>query len=250
MIANTLSTIMLMKLKSELLKVLIDRFIPLLKNSQYFFTPSRLITRLPGGYNFPLLTFNAFATDNEKGDEESSIIIGDGYFQFQNALGMDSEGAEYAHTHEFAHHLQFLLGVSETQSGIAQVAKKSELMADAFSAYFLAHNEGGSMVADEISNVHSVAFSVGDCEISHEGHHGTPIQRRCATVWGAALADHEEIDKKMDVFELETRFNEWFDRVDDLDESCHHVHSAATHIAYPTLALQAFLAGGVVIMLL
>ena len=59
------------------------------------FTPSRLITRLPGGYNFPLLTFNAFATD-EKGDEESSIIIGDGYFQFQNALGMDSEGPEYA----------------------------------------------------------------------------------------------------------------------------------------------------------
>lgn len=106
------------------------------------------------------------------------------------------------------------------------------------------------MVADEISNVNSVAFSVGDCEINHEGHHGTPIQRRCATVWGAALADHEEIDKKMDIFELETRFNEWFARVDDLDESCQHIHSAATPRAYPTLFLQAFLVGGVVIMLL
>lgn len=55
-------------------------------------------------------------------------------------------------------------------------------MADVFSAYFLAHNQGGGMTAGEISAVHQVAFSVGDCQTSHEGHHGTPIQRRCATL--------------------------------------------------------------------
>lgn len=208
-----------------------------------------LIYRLPGGYNFPLLTFNAFATDEmDDGNEDSSIIIGDGYFQFQQGMGMESQGPEYAHTHEFSHHLQFLLGASDTKSGIAQVAKKSELMADAFSAYFLAHDQGGNLASDEIANVHSVAFSVGDCAKSNKGHHGTPIQRRCATVWGAALADDEENDK-MDLFEFQNRFDEWFERVDDLIDSC---QSAATsRSSYRILFLQVitFLVGGISVLL-
>mmetsp|Transcript_23018 Transcript_23018/g.34706 ORF Transcript_23018/g.34706 Transcript_23018/m.34706 type:complete len:403 (+) Transcript_23018:64-1272(+) len=211
-----------------------------------------LITRLPGGYNFPLLTFNAFATD-EMDDEEddSSIIIGDGYFQFQQALGMDSEGPEYAHAHEFSHHLQFLLGVSDTQSGIAQVAKKSELLADAFSAYFLAHDQGGNMVSDEISNVHSVAFSLGDCVKSSAGHHGTPIQRRCATVWGAELADDREDMDKIDLFEFQNRFDTWYETVDDLSDSCQHLHSAAASRSSRILSLQVMtlLIGGLSVLL-
>jgi len=211
-----------------------------------------LITRLPGGYNFPLLTFNAFATDEMDDEyEASSIIIGDGYFQFQKALGMDSEGPEYAHTHEFSHHLQFLLGVSDTKSGIAQVAKKSELLADAFSAYFLAHDQGGNFASDEISNVHSVAFSVGDCAMSNEGHHGTPIQRRCATVWGAGLAENKDTDK-IDIFEFQKRFDTWFERVDDLIDSCQHLDSAATSRSHGILSLQlmSFLVVGGISMLL
>ena len=50
-----------------------------------------LILRLPGGYNFPLLTFNAFATD-KMDDLDPSIIIGDGYFEFQKASSSESEG--------------------------------------------------------------------------------------------------------------------------------------------------------------
>jgi len=50
-----------------------------------------LILRLPGGYNFPLLTFNAFATD-KMDDSDPSIIIGDGYFEFQKASSSESEG--------------------------------------------------------------------------------------------------------------------------------------------------------------
>lgn len=191
-----------------------------------------LISRLPGTYNFPLLTFNAFATDEmDDENEDSSIIIGDGYFQFQQALDMDSEGPEYAHAHEFSHHLQFLLGssVPDSESEIVQAAKKSELLADAFSAYFLAHNQGGNMASDEISNVHSAAFSVGDCVKGSVSHHGTPIQRRCATVWGAALAENdEEMMDKMDLFEFQDRFDKWYERVDDLSESCQHVYSAAS----------------------
>lgn len=213
-----------------------------------------LINRLPGGYNFPLLTFNAFATDEmDDANEDSSIIIGDGYFQFQQALGMDSEGPEYAHAHEFSHHLQFLLGsVPDTnKSEVVQGIKKSELLADAFSAYFLAHDQGGNMASDEISNVHSAAFSVGDCVKGSVGHHGTPIQRRCATVWGAALAenDEEEIDK-MDLFEFQDRFDKWYERVDDLSESCQHVHSSATSRPYQILFLQVvtFVVGGLSVL--
>ena len=66
-----------------------------------------------------MLTFNAFATD-EMDDEDPSIIIGNGYFQFQKALGMDSEGLEFAHAHEFSRHLQFMLGVSGTSQESAR----------------------------------------------------------------------------------------------------------------------------------
>ena len=191
----------------------------------------QLISRLPGQYSFPLLTFNAFATDEMK-DQDSSIIIGDGYFQFQNELGMDGEGPEFSHTHEFSHHLQFLLGISSgIKSGVTKVAKERELMADAFSAYFLAHDEGAALSAHEISNVHEVAFSVGDCRISHEGHHGTPFQRRCATLWAASLADNSEEGIRMGLLELKRRFDGWYETVDGLDDSC-HLPSAATPRAY------------------
>ena len=131
-----------------------------------------LITRLPGGYNFPLLTFNAFATDENDENEYPSIMMGDGYFEFQKSMGIGSEGPEYALSHEHAHHLQFTLGLS------SQTARRQELMADALSAYFLSHATGGDMTGDELSNIHSIAYSVGDCAIYNDGHHGTPQQRR------------------------------------------------------------------------
>jgi len=46
-----------------------------------------LIEGLPGKYEYPLLTFNAFATKaKEEMGIESSIIIGEGYFTFQESL--------------------------------------------------------------------------------------------------------------------------------------------------------------------
>ena len=60
-----------------------------------------LIERLPGGYSSPLLTFNAFYSN-----EAGAILIGDGYFEFQRDQGLESVGPRYAVTHEHAHHLQ------------------------------------------------------------------------------------------------------------------------------------------------
>jgi hypothetical protein len=61
-------------------------------------------------------------------------------------------------------------------------------MADAISAYFLAHDRGGNMETHEISEFSMTAFATGDCNTGQEDHHGTPKQRYCASVWGASRA--------------------------------------------------------------
>lgn len=206
-----------------------------------------LISRLPEGYNFPLLTFNAFATDDMEGSEPS-IIIGDGYFEFQKSISMDSEGPEYALTHEFSHHLQYAFGTVPTSNGLSdQYARKQELMADAFSAYFLAHNNGGDMTADEISNIHRVAYSVGDCDVGNDLHHGTPSERRCATVWGAQMAD-SNLGRHLNALELSYQFDSWFNDIDDIDAMCDPILSTASAASVSNtkqtlVVLQAVIAG-------
>mmetsp|Transcript_2076 Transcript_2076/g.4530 ORF Transcript_2076/g.4530 Transcript_2076/m.4530 type:complete len:323 (+) Transcript_2076:239-1207(+) len=192
-----------------------------------------LIQRLPGGYNFPLLTFNAFATFKSNKHDFPSIIIGDGYFEFHQSMGLGSEGPEYALSHEHAHHLQFLLDEKDEDS--SKNARKQELMADAFSAYFLAHDSGGNMTAEELSNIHSVAYSVGDCQVSNDGHHGTPEERRCATKWGACTANSLNI-ATLDLRELKRRFDVWYDKVDNLDNICQHANSAVLFSSFDTIS--------------
>ena len=97
--------------------------------------------------------------------------------------------------------------------------KKEELMADAFAAYFLANNSGGDMSSQEISNIHRVAYSVGDCDTADELHHGTPRQRTCATMWGASFATSAE-GRKLNARQLYSEFNSWYSGVGELDEDC------------------------------
>ena len=81
------------------------------------------------------------------------------------------------------------------------------------------------MTSNEISNIHTIAYSVGDCATSNTGHHGTPRQRKCATRWGASLSqDVEDID----LIELQDRFDSWYENVDYLDDLCQHVASSAS----------------------
>ena len=125
------------------------------------------------------MTFNAFATYESDRRESPSITIGDGYFAFQRAAGLGSEGPEYALAHEHARHLQSVLGVHDEENGdSSEGARRKELMADAFSAYFLAHDGGGDLTGEEMANVHDVAYSVVDCEVGSNGHHGTTRERR------------------------------------------------------------------------
>ena len=69
--------------------------------------------------------------------------------------------------------------------------KRAELMADALSGYFLAHDEGGNFDSTEIGIFDETAFATGDCATSRVDHHGTPDQRKCAAIWGASLARYE-----------------------------------------------------------
>lgn len=169
-----------------------------------------LIERLPGGYSNPLLTFNAFFSS-----DTGAILIGDGYFEFQRNQGLESEGPRYAVTHEHAHHLQYAFSENDDNDDISSpdASRKKELMADAFSAFFLNHDSGGDLSGAEIDRIYRSAYSVGDCEIENEGHHGTPAERRCASIWGAELADSSDASV-IDLLELKSRFNLWFDGVD------------------------------------
>ena len=49
----------------------------------------------------------------------------------------------------------------------------------------------------------------------------------CATRWGAALADSQEV-ANIDLIELKSRFETWYGRIDDLNDICQHASSAAS----------------------
>ena len=124
-------------------------------------------------------------------------------------------------THEFAHHVMYAMGLS------LEDYKKEELMADAFAAYFLAHNSGGDMTSSEISNIHRVAFSVGDCETSDAFHHGTPRERKCSTQFGATFAEE---GRRLNARQLYSKFSDWYSDIEEMDENCVPITSASSGI--------------------
>ena len=174
-----------------------------------------------------LLSMHLQPKQKEEMGIESSIIIGEGYFTFQEAVGLASEGPEYALTHEHAHHLQFALDNDKEYEPSQHNERRQELAADTLAAYFLAHDDGGRMSAIEISNIHAISYSVGDCLFNDDGHHGTPSQRRCATKLGEMLSEQ---DDDLDLIDLHNRFNLWYENVDDLNDLCQVSSGAPTSL--------------------
>jgi len=188
-----------------------------------------IVRALPGGFHNPLLTMNAVATrstynrgtynghDDSSRRVKDSIIIGDGVLQFLYDSGLESSGPDFVHAHEFGHHLQFQMDMAVPPgSEYVHDDRRKELMADAISGYFLAHDEGGNMMANEIGIFDETAFATGDCSVTKVDHHGTPRQRQCAAIWGASLAatDHVPI---LDPEVFVNSFNEAYGRILDLD---------------------------------
>lgn len=180
-----------------------------------------LVEQIPDAYDNPILSLNALAVtaDWVSGrDAPDALLIGDGLLQFLHDSGLGDDGPDFIHSHEWGHHLQFdyhdasieaLLFSKELSEG--EATRRGEMMADAFGAYFLAHPDGGNFDEGKVRMLNDIAFSIGDCKIDKDAHHGTPPQRECAAAFGTKLAlGLVEGEASSDLIHPE-RFRELFD---------------------------------------
>jgi len=214
-----------------------------------------IVMTLPGAFNNPILTSNAVAiqsADNNlqnadvydgrvvNRNERDSIVVGDGVFHFLEWLGLEKDGMDYIHSHEFGHHIQYEMGVGSTtgssiggsgntgetvfyddEQSLADRTRRLELMADSFGSYYLGHSRGGRLDAARLAQIHQTAFSLGDCQIdTTTTHHGTPRQRECASNYGSQLAMTSYVDGGyvIEPEELMSLFKESLNGILSLDE--------------------------------
>jgi len=71
----------------------------------------------------------------------------------------------------------------------AELTRYTELMAHAFSAYYLTHKRGAALNQKRVAQFLEVLYDIGDCAFSNPGHHGTPNRRRRAAEFGFKVAD-------------------------------------------------------------
>jgi hypothetical protein len=150
--------------------------------------------QLRGG-NHPIFTFNAFAQDGFEfppyGVIPDKIIMGDGIMDAFTAIGYGDVAPQAILAHEYGHHIQFQLNLFG-ESNTPEATRRTELMADAYSAYYLSHARGASMQWKRVQQFLSVFFNIGDCGVNSSGHHGTPTQRMAAAQWGYSVADNAQ----------------------------------------------------------
>lgn len=142
--------------------------------------------------NHPIFTFNAFAQkgfDPGPGYEyiPNKIVMGDGMMDGFKAIGFGDVAPQAILAHEFGHHIQYQLGLF-TGTG-PEATRRTELMADAFSAYYLAHSRGQSMNWKRVKQFLEVFFNIGDCSVTNNNHHGTPMQRMAAATWAYGVVE-------------------------------------------------------------
>ena len=146
--------------------------------------------QLRGGDN-PIFTLNAFAftAEGQDGLEGISdrIIMGEGIIKALRDTGNIEVGPQMVFSHEFGHHIQFENDAYPATTSPANT-RRMELMADAYGTYLDVHNKGLNFNAQRTAGAVEVAHLVGDCQVTSDGHHGTPAQRAAAATWGANLA--------------------------------------------------------------
>ncbi|RYZ18300.1 MAG: hypothetical protein EOP49_49800 [Sphingobacteriales bacterium] len=143
----------------------------------------------------PIFTFNAFALESFNlppvGLIPNKIIMGDGILEAYTALGYEDVAGPAILAHEFGHHIQFQRGLFEEVSS-PEATRRTELMADAYAAYYLSHARGASMQWKRVAKFLQVFFNIGDCGFTSDGHHGTPTQRMAAAEWGYSVANNAQ----------------------------------------------------------
>ncbi len=145
--------------------------------------------------NHALFTFNAFAFSTFGGSVPDKIVMGDAIMAGYQALGFGDVAPQGIYAHEFGHHIQYENGyidepVPGTRGRVTEAEKTryTELMADAFAAYFLTHSQGLALNQKRVQQFLQVFFQIGDCGFTSDGHHGTPSQRMAAAQFGFKVA--------------------------------------------------------------
>ncbi|QJX48377.1 hypothetical protein HMJ29_16195 [Hymenobacter taeanensis] len=145
--------------------------------------------------NHPIFTFNAFAQQGFSfppyGTIPDKIIMGDGILNAFTAIGYGDVAPQAILAHEFGHQIQFQLNLFETTQS-PEATRRTELMADAYSAYYLSHARGAAMQWKRVQQFLGVFFNIGDCSFTSDGHHGTPTQRLAAAQWGYNVANNAQ----------------------------------------------------------
>lgn len=147
--------------------------------------------------NHPFFTFNGYAHQQKNypvvGQVKDKIIFGDALLQAFDALGYGDTAPQAILAHEFGHHIQYDLGIKDYGIPLTPAGnRRTELMADAYAAYFLSHPQGAAMQWKSVQQAAEVFSNLGDCNFESELHHGTPNQRRAATEWGYKLANEPD----------------------------------------------------------
>jgi hypothetical protein len=143
--------------------------------------------------NHPFFTFNGYAHQEKTypsvGLIQDKIIFGDALLQGFDAIGYGDIAPQAILAHEFAHHIQYNLGIKDYSIPLTpERSRRTELMADAYAAYFLTHARGAALPMQSVQRAGEVFSNLGDCQFEMKEHHGTPTQRKAATEWGYKLA--------------------------------------------------------------
>lgn len=143
----------------------------------------------------PIFTFNSFAQSAFNlppiGFIPNKIIMGDGIMEAFTNIGYDDVAPQAILAHEFGHHIQFQLGLFGSINS-PEATRRTELMADAYAAYYLSHARGASMQWKRVKQFLQVFFNIGDCSFNSSTHHGTPTQRMAAAEWGYSVANNAQ----------------------------------------------------------
>jgi hypothetical protein len=143
--------------------------------------------------NHPIFSFNAYSQASfdfaPLGTLPSKIALGDGLIAPYVDLGFGDVAPQAILAHEYGHQVQFQEGVFKATTIGPDFIRTTELMADAFAAYYLSHARGASMQWKRVKQFLQVFYNMGDCYFDNPAHHGTPEQRMAAAEWGYQLAD-------------------------------------------------------------
>ncbi|NEA34846.1 hypothetical protein [Streptomyces sp. SID13031] len=143
----------------------------------------------------PIFTFNAYANSSEGvptpgiGLVPDRIVMGDGVLDGFALVGLGDVTTQAIIGHEFGHHIQYEDGLFQSTLPAPEATRRTELMADAFSAYFLTHRRGDNMHWRRVQQFVQMFAQIGDCGFSAPSHHGTPNQRTRAALWGFGVAE-------------------------------------------------------------